>query len=100
MQFKVGDEVLVLTGKDKGKKGKIEVSLPKKHTLIVTGVNVYKKHAKPTATSTKGGIIDLTKPLPSSNVIIVCPNCHLPSRVGKDLKDKGKRICKKCQHVF
>jgi large subunit ribosomal protein L24 len=100
MKMRVGDEVMVITGKDKGKKGKIEVSLPKKAKVVVGGINIYKKHAKPGGKITKGGIIDLTKPLSTSNLLIVCPNCHLPTRVGSDTKEKGKRICRKCQHIF
>ncbi len=100
MRLKTGDEVLVTTGKDKGQKGKIEKTLPKKNQVIVTGINIYKKHAKAGGKITKGGIIDITKPLNNSNLLLICPNCHLPTRVGSDLKEKGKRVCKKCQHLF
>lgn len=100
MFMKSGDEVLVLTGKDSGKKGKVEIVFPKKSKAVVTGLNIYKKHAKPGGKVTQGGIIDVTKPLNVSNLLLVCPNCHLPSRVGLDSKEKGKRICKKCQHIF
>ena len=100
MVMKVGDEVLVIAGKDKGKKGKIETSLPKKGKVVVSGINLYKKHAKPDGKMTKGGIIDLTKPLSVSNLLIICPNCHLPTRVGADQKEKGKRVCGKCGHLF
>lgn len=100
MFIKSGDEVLVLTGKDQGKKGKVEIVLPKKDKAVVTGLNIYKKHAKPGGKVNQGGIIDITKPLFASNLLLVCPNCHLPTRVGRDSGEKGKRICKKCQHSF
>jgi large subunit ribosomal protein L24 len=100
MNIKSGDEVLILTGTDQGKKGKVEIVLTKKDKIVVTGLNIYKKHAKPGGKVTKGGIIDITKPLNVSNLALVCPNCHLPTRVGLDPKEKGKRICKKCQHIF
>lgn len=100
MRLKVGDEILVTAGKDKGKKGKIENSLPKKGKVVVTGINIYKKHAKAGGKVAKGGIIDVTKPLDSSNLMLICPNCHLPARVGFAAGEKGKRVCKKCQHIF
>lgn len=99
MVLKMGDEVLVMVGKDRGKKGKIETTLPKKSQVVVTGINIYKKHAKAGGKVTQGGIIDITKAMSSSNVMLVCPNCHLPSRVGL-AKEGGKRVCKKCQHIF
>lgn len=100
MKIKVGDEVLISNGRDKGKKGKVELVLPKKDQVVVAGINIVKRHAKASAKVAKGGIIDLTKPLQVSRVQVVCPNCHLPTRVGLDTKDKGKRICKKCSTVF
>jgi len=103
-KIKTGDEVIVLTGKDKGKKGKvtkllvIEGEIKK---LVVDGLNVVKKHLKPSQKMPKGGIVDQNKPLAIGNVMLVCPSCKKPSRIGvKMLKENKVRFCKKCQEVI
>ena len=97
-KLKKGDEAMVMSGKDKGKKGKIEVILSKENKVVVSGVNQYKRHLKKRSQSQPSEIITLTKPLPVSNVALVCPKCHLPTRVGfKKEKEEVVRICKKCQ---
>ncbi|OGH09039.1 MAG: 50S ribosomal protein L24 [Candidatus Levybacteria bacterium RBG_16_35_6] len=97
-KIKKGDEVIVLLGKDKGKKGKIEAVFTKENKIVVAGVNQYKRHMKRKSEKQPSEIITLTKPLPISNVSVICPKCHLPTRVGlKKEKDKTIRICKKCQ---
>lgn len=95
-----GDEVMITVGKDKGQKGKVEKVLSKKNMVLIPGLNVYKKHAKAGLRSNQGGIIDVNKPINISNLLLVCPKCHLSTRVGNDTKEKGKRICKKCQNIF
>ena len=98
MKLKKGDEVIVTQGKDKGKKGKIEKVLTKTGKVLVAGVNIYKKHQKSQGQRKPGGIIDIVKPLPWSNVSIVCPNCKKQSRVGfKITNGKKIRICRKCK---
>lgn len=98
MKFKKGDEVIVLIGKDKGKKGKIEKILPKKNAVVVAGINIFKKHTKSQGEGKAGGIIDIIKPLGSSKIALICPKCHKPTRIGiQREKDKKERICKKCQ---
>ena len=97
-KIKKGDEVMVVSGKDKGKKGKVEAVFSKENKVIVSGVNQYKRHLKRKSQSQPSEIITLTKPLPVSSVAFVCPKCHLPTRVGfKKEKGENKRICKKCQ---
>ena len=96
-KLKSGDEVQVLQGKDKGKKGKIERVLSKKDKVLVSGVNMYKRHVKRQG-STPPGIIDLVKPLPSSKLALVCPKCKLVTKIGFILKNgKKSRVCKKCK---
>lgn len=90
---------MVIIGKDKGRKGKIERVFPKKGKVLIPGINVFKKHAKPRGKDKTGGIIDKVLPLPIANVALVCPKCGKPTRVGYQI-DKGGtklRICQKCQ---
>jgi large subunit ribosomal protein L24 len=97
VKLKIGDEILVTAGKDKGKKGKVERVLPAENKVVVTGVNLYKRNLKSAGTNKKGGIIDIVKPITVANVVFSCPKCKLPSRIGFVLKgEKKTRICKKC----
>jgi len=99
-KLKVGDEVLITSGKDKNKKGKIEKILPKEFKLVVPGINVYKRHRKVTRT-TKAGIYEISRPLLFANVAIICPKCTKRTRVGFKLENKTKiRFCKKCKGVI
>jgi len=96
MKIKKGDTVKIIRGKDQGKTGPVEKVFPQKGKVLVGGVNVYKKHLKPRQ-GQRGGIIELTKPLLISNLKLVCPTCHKPTRVGYQLGKLSKeRICKKC----
>lgn len=97
MKLKLGDTVKILIGKDKGQTGKIEKIIPKTNSVIVAGVNQYKKHLKQKDQNKPGGIIDITKPLFISKVALVCPHCKKSTRVGyQGEKTKKVRICKKC----
>lgn len=97
MKLKKGDEVKVVRGKDKGKTGKIEKVFPKMDKVIIPNVNLYKRHLKARSQNQPSEIITLTKPLYASNVKLVCPKCHLPTRVGYKINDESKtRICRKC----
>lgn len=97
-KLKKGDEVKVMLGKDRGKTGKIEKVFPKLDKVIISGVNLYKRHLKARSQTQPSEIITLTKPLPVENVALVCPKCHLITRVGfKTEKDKNVRICRKCK---
>lgn len=98
-KIKKGDNVQILLGKDRGKTGAIEKMMPKKNKVVVTGINIYKRHIKKQG-GVDGGIIDIVKPVNISNVALVCPKCKKPTRVGFVIKDgTKKRICKKCQEV-
>ena len=93
--IKKGDTVIVLSGKDKGKKGKVLEVFPKDRTLIAERMNVAKRHQRPTR-NFQGGIIEKAKPIYLSKVMLVCPRCSEPSRVRR--KD-GARICGSCEEV-
>ena len=100
MKLKKGDRVRVLTGKDRGKEGEVMRALPAKGKVIVDGVNVAKRHQRPTKATMQGGIIDKDMPLPASAVAILCPNDG-PTRIGYRTEDTGTRrrkvrICRKC----
>lgn len=99
MSFRVkkGDNVLLITGKDKGKSGRVLKVFPKKERLIVEGLNRLRRHTRPRGDQ-PGGIIEKEAPLHISNVMIVCPSCNRKTRIGASfLKDGTKvRICKRC----
>ena len=97
MNFKVGDEVVVITGSDKGKKGKILKTLKNENKVVVEGVRVVKKHQKPTGQA-DGGIIEMEAPIDASNVMIIDPKTKKRTRIGHttDIKTNKKiRIAKK-----
>ena len=98
MGIRRGDRVVVLSGKDKGKKGKVIQALPDKGRVKVEGVNMIKKHAKPTQKIPQGGIREMEAALPASRVMLLCPACSKPTRIAKKLTADGRRIrtCKKC----
>lgn len=98
LKFKVGDEVKITSGKDKGREGEIEKIFPKKSLVLIPEVNVYKKHVKAALTvDKKGGIYDIPRPLSVAKIALICPKCKKVTRVGFEVKDgKKTRICKKC----
>ena len=91
MNFKIGDEVVVITGSDKGKTGKIIKTLKNENKVVVEGVNVRKKHQKPTGQES-GGIIDMEAPIAISNVMIVDPKTKKRTRIGHTTDKNGKKI--------
>ena len=99
MKIKKGDTVKILYGKDTGKQG--VVSAVKNGKVIVDGLNMYKKHVKGDGKEKKSAIIDIAKPMDVSKVMLVCPNCSKPTRVGiKRENGKVERVCKKCGKVI
>ena len=101
MKIHKGDSVKVIRGKDADKVGTVEKVFSKEAKVLVTGVNQYKRHVKARMQGQKSEIITLTKPLPLTNVLLLCPKCKQPTRVGmKALKDGKVRVCKKCKHEF
>ena len=101
MNIKKDDKVVVLSGKDKGKQGKVLSAEPKTGKVIVEGVNNASKHQKPRKQGEEGGIIKRETPIYASKVMLVCPKCGKPTRVGHAFVDgKKTRACKKCGASF
>ncbi len=102
VHVKKGDTVYVLTGKDRGKKGKVLRVLPQDGRVIVEGVNMSTKHTRPRGRFQQGGIIHQEAPIHASNVMLVCNKCGKPTKVGKKILENGQkmRVCKKCGEVI
>lgn len=99
-KIKKGDKVVVLSGKDRGKKGKVLEVWSQEDKVVVERVNVAKRHQRPTR-DFQGGIIEKALPLWSSKVMLVCPRCNEPSRVKrKEMEGKGVRACGRCGEVI
>ena len=97
LNVKKGDTVVVISGKDKGKKGKIMVAQPEDERVIVQGAAMVTRHVKPRKQGQPGGRIEKEGPIHASNVMLVCPKCGKPTRVGHTVIDGEKvRACKKC----
>lgn len=92
MHVKKGDTVVVISGKDKGKKGKVLVAMPKENRVIVEGVNMITKHQKPSAKVQQGGIIHQEGPIHVSNVMLWDPKAKAPTRVGYKILENGKKV--------
>ncbi|MDO5120087.1 MAG: 50S ribosomal protein L24 [Coriobacteriales bacterium] len=101
MNVKKGDKVQVLSGKDKGAQGEVLRAFPAEGKVIVEGVAMVKKHQKPTQAGQQGGILEREAAIDVSNVMLVCPKCGKPTRVGHATVDGKKvRVCKKCGANF
>lgn len=107
MNVKTGDEVLIITGKDRGKRGKIKQVQPKENRLVVEGLNMIKRHMKQRGPGKPSGIIEREAPLDASNVMLICPHCSQAVRTGmrylEETDHKGRprkvRYCKVCNEV-
>ncbi len=96
------DNVVVMTGKDRGKRGRVLRVVPDKNRLIVEGVNMIKRHTKANPQrNIKGGLVEREAPLHASNVQLLCPECGKPTRLGKKILGDGRkvRVCRKCEGV-
>lgn len=102
LKIKRNDTVLVIAGKDKGKSGKVLRVYPVNNRVIVEGVNFVKKAIRKTREDQQGGIIHRENPIHISNLMVICPKCSRPTRIGKaNLEDKTKaRVCRKCQEIL
>jgi len=101
MKIKKNDTVLIISGKDKGKRGKVLKVLNQDNRVMVESVNLVKKHRRQKSEREKGQIVEIPKPISVSNVKLICPRCSKPTRVGyKILDDKKLRQCKKCKEDF
>lgn len=92
LHVKKDDNVMVITGKDKGKKGRIISVSPRENRVIVEGVNMMKKHAKPTQQNPQGGILNQEAPIHASNVMLLDPKGGKPTRIGYKVLDNGKKV--------
>lgn len=102
MHIKSGDTVVVISGKDRGKTGKVMKVMPSENRVIVEGVNMVTKHRKPAGPTKPGGIVQFEAPLNGSKVMVYCPKDKMGVRVGYELKSDGSkvRVCKKCGEVL
>ena len=102
MKIRKDDNVLVIAGKDKGKKGKVRFVYPEDGLLIVEGANFIKKHARPTGQAKQAGIIEREAPIHVSDVMLICTQCNRPTRIGFRFLEDGKkvRICRSCHEVI
>ncbi|HDK25585.1 MAG TPA: 50S ribosomal protein L24 [Candidatus Atribacteria bacterium] len=102
VNFKKGDNVLVISGDDKGKSGKIVSIFPRKMKVIIEGVNFLKKHNKPTQKVPQGGVIEKEGTLNISNIKLICNKCNKPTNIKRERTKEGKRVrvCKKCGEII
>ncbi len=102
MNIRKNDTVLVISGKDKGKKGKVRFAYPRDETLIIEGINFIKKHARATRQARQAGVIELEAPVHISKVMFLCERCNHPTRIGIRFLEDGKKVrfCKACQEVI
>ncbi|MGC5327779.1 50S ribosomal protein L24 [Brevibacillus sp. SYSU BS000544] len=102
MHVKKGDTVIVITGKDKGKKGRVLAAYPKKDRVLVEGINLMKKHTRPSQANPQGGIVTQEAPIHVSNVSLIDPKSGKPTRIGYKVLDNGTkvRVAKKSGEVI
>ncbi len=102
MKIRKNDTVLVITGKDRGKKGKVRFAYPKEERLLVEGVNFVKRHTRARGQARQAGIIEREAPIRVSNVMLLCSRCNHPVRVGFRVLEDGRkvRICRSCCEVI
>jgi len=97
MKIRKGDQVKIISGKDKGKSGKVIKAMPGNRMVVVEGLNLVKKHIRPRRAGEKGQAVEVPRPLHASKTMIVCSKCGKPTRIGYITKDGKKyRLCKKC----
>jgi large subunit ribosomal protein L24 len=102
MRIRKGDQVIVLQGKDKGKKAEVVRAIPDRNQVLLEGVNVVRRHTKPTRATQQGGVIDKSMPVHASTVALLCKTCDRPTRIGYKFDEDGEkvRICKKCESTL
>jgi len=99
VKIRKNDTVLVITGKDRGKKGKVRRAVPKGERVVVEGLNMIKRHSRARRAARQAGIIELEAPIHVSNVKIVCDKCKKPTKIGFKFLEDGRKVryCKACQ---
>ena len=98
IKIKKGDKVKIIAGRDVGKEGEVEKVISAKNKIVVTEINLVKKHLKRQREGEKGGIVTVASPVDVSNVMLICPKCSKPARVRYEYASAGKktRVCKRC----
>ena len=101
-KIRTGDDVMVMTGRERGKRGRVQRVLRKDGRLVIDGLNMTVRHVRPRPGVQQAGRIDLEAPMSASNVRIVCPHCNKAVRVGFSVLEDGKkvRVCKKCHEAI
>jgi large subunit ribosomal protein L24 len=99
--IKKNDTVMLISGDEKGKSGRVLSILPSKDRILIESLNMIKRHMKPSKKYSQGGIIEREAPVHLSKVMLVCPKCSKPTRIGNTMLENGKKIrsCKKCGEV-
>jgi len=102
MNIRKNDTVLVIAGKDRGKKGKVRLVYPEGERLTVEGINFIKKHARAAGRVRQAGVIEQEAPIPVSNVMLLCSRCNHPTRIGFRFLEDGRkvRVCRSCHEVI
>ena len=102
LKIKKGDTVQVITGKDRGRTGKVLRTVPADGKVVIEGINIATKHVKPRNAQQQGGIIKAEGPVRACKVMLVCPKCSKPTRVGYKVLENGTkvRVCKHCKETF
>lgn len=101
MKIKKGDKVKIVAGKDNGREGTVQKVFEKQNTVLVPGVNLYKKHVRKSDQMPKGGVVEMPRPLQAGKVMLVCPKCKKMTRIGYSVENgKKTRICKKCKSAI
>ena|SRR3989344_3035800 len=98
MKIRKGDQVKIISGNDRGKTGKVLVALPEERRIVVEGINIKKKHVRPKQQGKKGELVRIPALFPESRVMLICPKCGKPTRIGYKKEGARKtRICKRCK---
>jgi large subunit ribosomal protein L24 len=102
LSIKKNDTVVVIAGREKGKRGRVLSVYCQKDRLLIEKINIIKKHMKPTRKQAQGGIIEKEASIHMSNVMLICPKCNKPTRIGNSVLQDGRklRVCKKCGEVI
>jgi len=102
LSVKKNDTVLIIAGREKGKRGRVLSVYPSKDRLLIEKINMIRKHMKPTRKYAQGGIIEKEAPLHISNTMLICPKCNKPTRISNTQLQDGRkvRMCKKCREVM
>ena len=102
LNIKKNDTVMVMSGDEKGKKGRVVSVLLAENRILIESINMIKRHMKPSKKYSQGGIIEKEAPVNRSNVMLVCPKCDKTTRIGQNILENGEKIrsCKKCGEVI